>query len=542
MLRLALCVLLFSGTQVVLSLARLQFNFSEVQQCQPFTFSLNGQLPTEAPVATSLSIIPFGSNPVVIPIPNAQAISGGLFSSFVPFPAGTRFVAALEDGQGATMIRVSDVMEVQPSQVANSDRCLDPDPSPTRHFTVEESPSQCGQLALAYNVTSIPQAPRVRVYSPLGFSFFLNQTSDDPSTGTATYLMSVSRGKQVVLLVDGGNGIRETSALLTVVGNSSSPQECLGEEDRVEATMDNNATATNVPTKAIIIGSAAGGGAVVLIAVAMCTFILCERKKKRKVRKARDDSFDGTRMHRSMDEKAPMPPPTFVISPAPAMTSAKTAEGLTVPTRNVGNRTDSLSSWIQVTPLDQRVPMSQVGKNFRHTSLAPSLAMSESRNVMPHPVDERERLSINSLDIEGMLNMASMQSESAARKSSVSTLPFGPDLSSASPPKTRALTDIDIAAPRRTLKVNSDIPDDLHSAYSRDSVNPFSTVYDPSSPASAVSPTGPRSPPEEPTAVSKTSGNGLPSSPRDGRAAPGRSSIAGSDRSSSDWYGVGIAR
>lgn len=216
-LRTALGVLFIISTQVVSSLAGLKPNFTDVHQCESFTFTITGQKIESGKLPTSLSVIAFGSNPVVIPFPSPQLVPGGTFSTFLPFSAGTRFVASLEDGSGENMIaRVSDVMTVLPSQNGNDNSCVDQNPNPIRQFAVlEGSISQCDEFTLSYNTTVVPQAPRIRVYNPRGFSFSLNNTSEDPTTGTAKYLMNVSGGKEVVLLIDGGNGIRETTELLT---------------------------------------------------------------------------------------------------------------------------------------------------------------------------------------------------------------------------------------------------------------------------------------------------------------------------------------
>lgn len=217
-----------------------------------------------------------------------------------------------------------------------------------------------------------------------------------------------------------------------------------------------------VYSRAIIIGGSAGGGAVVLLAVAMCIFVVRERKRKRRANGG--PSLDGRKQSKV---------PTFIVSPAPRGSTPEPTnqnEKYLASTKRSSIRPNSLASWVQATPEDQR-------RNPRYLSTAPSLAISESRNVMPQSVDDRDRLSINSLDIEGMLNMATLQTE-ASRKNSSTT--FAQDLTSASPPKPRIYTDVN-GSQRRVLVVNSDIPDDLRSAYSRDSLNPFSTLDEPMS-------------------------------------------------------------
>ncbi|KAH6912675.1 hypothetical protein BKA70DRAFT_1097883 [Coprinopsis sp. MPI-PUGE-AT-0042] len=526
MVTFALCALFMFSTRVVLSSWAMQLSFTEARQCEPFTFTLQGQIPQGVGRPTSLSIIPFDSTPVVIPIPNPQAADGS-FTTTLPYPADTRFLASLEDGTGTTVLPASEIMKVGKSEQDGANSCIDANPSPVQHFSFQDEPAQCQEFSIAYNTSAVPRPPQIRAYSPQGSSILLNQTSADFITGSARYVMSAAAGTNVVLLIDGGNGIRETTKLFTVAGGSSSSGDCLANPgDDTEVTPVGASKAPGISSRSIIIGSVAGGAAVVLIAVAMCIYVLIERRKRRKTPRV---SFHGSRMQRDpeMDEKRQSPLPTFSVrgtSPEPPRKLIRS------PKRDM--RTDSLASWLQATPDDQKAPASThlaPPTPPRHQSLAPSLAQSESRNIEPQSLDDRDRLSINSLDIEGMLNMATMQSE-AARKGSTPSF-FGTDQGHPSPSPPRIITNLTV--PRRALKVNSDIPDDLQSVYSRDSVNPFTTPVYGESPF---------------TAPAERATSGLPVSPRNAGRPAGRVPVGRNNspvvhsRTSSEWYGFGEAR
>ncbi|TFK24990.1 hypothetical protein FA15DRAFT_756233 [Coprinopsis marcescibilis] len=577
MVRLALRVFFIITTQVVLSFANPNFNFTSARQCEAFDFEISTRIDIGIQRTATLHVIPFDSVPFGVPL-RITSNEGGEFSMTLPgLRANANFVTLLEDDEGNSIGRVSDIARILPS---NDESCFVVGGTPVRRYSLIETPSQCEEFAVGYNITFVSQAPQIKVFNPRGFAFFLNQTSDDPSTGTARYMMNVSRGKEVVLLIDDGNGNRQTTTLLTVGGDSLNSRDCFERQREVEAQMDRNNSPNQenpISSRAVIIGSAAGGGAVLLIAIVMCLFIVHERKRRRLRRSI--TQFDGVRMTRSSVEKPPLPPPAAYGPTAkgtfdPAYTSEKfqSAES------QQKKRTDSLASWAQTVPDELISPNS---RHQRHQSSAVSLTQSECRSVAPFQLgEERDPRSLSTMDIEGMLNMAAQQSE-AARKGSVGTL-LSSDLhsTSGSPPREPIAKDSPVlvrtmSTPRRNLKVNSDIPDDLRSAYSRDSVNPFTQGRDIDSPAQHRSPSRDlqswaNSPPSSmsqspqgrlpsrhlPSWSSSPPGSisqspplriGLPSSPTDVHRLPGRESIArspsiGSPRSATSWHFVGIAR
>jgi hypothetical protein len=249
MFTLALCAVFLFSTRVVFSL---QLSFTEAHQCEPFTFTIEGPLPQGQGRPTALSIIPFDSTPVVIPIPNPEA-GNGSFTTILPYPAGTQFLASLEDGRGATVLPASQVLKVGQGEKDGSQSCVKANPSLVQHFTLLDKPAQCQEFSISYNTSAVPRPPQIRAYIPQGLSIPLNQTSADLITGTARYTMAVAAGMNVVLFIDGENGIRETTELFIgqwrscvqghfathlfpslVAGNSVSTDECLGSQAETE--------------------------------------------------------------------------------------------------------------------------------------------------------------------------------------------------------------------------------------------------------------------------------------------------------------------
>lgn len=199
------------GTQVVRS-ASFKFKFSTIEQCEPLSISFfnndNGD-----PIPSTLTLLPFSSNPVSIPIPNAAANSTGVSVSFLPFPAGTQFIASLDDENGDNSARVSDIFRVLDSPTGNTS-CL-PTFVPTPLFTLPNSVAQCENFTVSYQES----APNVRVLAPNGGSFPLDVVLDDMESKSAVYMMNVTRGQEVVLMLVPGSHteLGMTSPLLTGV-------------------------------------------------------------------------------------------------------------------------------------------------------------------------------------------------------------------------------------------------------------------------------------------------------------------------------------
>jgi hypothetical protein len=203
------------GSQVVLSL-NFKFELSQVEQCEPVSITFVGDANVNA-VPMSLTLLPFGSHPISIPIPNAAANTSGVYVTFFPFAEGTTFLASLDDGAGENAAKVSDIIRVLPSPTGNTTCLMPADDKVPSLFTLDSALSQCEEFTVTYNQSVISKSPTVRLYSPEGPSFIINRTSENPANGSATYMMSYDRTKQVVLLFDNGSNHQETSTLMTSV-------------------------------------------------------------------------------------------------------------------------------------------------------------------------------------------------------------------------------------------------------------------------------------------------------------------------------------
>jgi len=254
----------------------------------------------------------------------------------------------------------------------------------------------------------------------------------------------------------------------------------------------------------------------------MVIFVIRDRRRRRKLppnlsnpsELEKQPDFDEKRsIGNPVSPKSPATPVNVrgtVFNPVYATNSAFLS-----PTK-LSHQRGSLASWAQDIPDDQRSRISSLKP--------PSAVMRSPRSA--------ERLSLESLDIEGMLNMATLQTESMpSRKNSEVTI-FGhviplhtPTLTVPTP--TRVKTKIS----ERHLRNPSDVPAGPDSmAFSGYSVNPFDGH-------TSITP----SILQDNLVITKPSGSvlELPVSPRDARSSNGRI-ISGlvSNRSSSDWYGI----
>jgi hypothetical protein len=192
--------------------------------------------------------------------------------------------------------------------------------------------------------------------------------------------------------------------------------------------------------RAVIIGGTVGGGAVVLIVVGMIIFILGERKRRH--RKSID--FDPSRLTKmAKDEKILHPSPSFTenLSRSGAVSNPiYTKDDFLLPTKPTHSR-GSLASWSQDVPGDQR------------------FSAKDSRPLNRDEGERHgERVSLHSLDIEGLLNLATYQSDNPIRQVS--------DLVPLEPASNIS---------HQHLGVPSDVPMDLTAswAFSSFSDNPF---------------------------------------------------------------------
>ena len=132
----------------------------------------------------------------------------------------------------------------------------------------------------------------------------------------------------------------------------------------------------------------------------MVIFIVRDRQRRRKIQEANQlPSLDDEK--NSAQGQFPNPTSGKVDNPI------YTTTPFLSPTRSNHARGGSMASWAQVVPEDQRYPVNST----------PSL----SKDIEQVPRSPDPRRSLHSLDIEGMLNMATLQSESPSRENSRAT-------------------------------------------------------------------------------------------------------------------------
>lgn len=266
--------LLAFGT-LVAPVFSLQFSYTSVQQCAPLQLLFSGLTTPVSGTPSSLKIIPFNATTIVVPLHDPD-FSNGIAFSPLSFAAGSQFILSLDDASGNSIINVSEILPVLPSPSHNSTCIPGPGELPRRFFTMA-SPIvyQCHDFTINYNTTANSHAPSVRLYNPNGPSFSLNTTADDAVMGVATYTMAFPFGQGIILAIDNGQGTTETTPLMLVGGDSSSPKTCLP-ADFADIALDNSITHTTsantyriVAICAVVVGTIA-----VLLGIGLATFAL----------------------------------------------------------------------------------------------------------------------------------------------------------------------------------------------------------------------------------------------------------------------------
>lgn len=214
-------------------------NFSQVRQCGSFQVNFTG-VPGTAPPALplTLTIVPFSSNPILIPIPigtwDNTTFKGAAEISFLPFYGGKQFVASLDDANGQGMGLVSDVIGVQPSsdssclpmKQGNNNHGGSNKEAKTDFYDLKGNFAQCSPFNVTFDPAQVSQAPSIRAFLPRSFSFPVNKTSDPLTPGNQEYMLDIFHGTQAVLLLNDDAGHQETSGLFTTGGDIASSTKC----------------------------------------------------------------------------------------------------------------------------------------------------------------------------------------------------------------------------------------------------------------------------------------------------------------------------
>ncbi|KAI0755351.1 hypothetical protein C8Q80DRAFT_1094960 [Daedaleopsis nitida] len=260
-------------------------HFSRVTQCGNFTVSFaGGKAPAALPL--TLSVLPLNSTPVFIPLPidawNSTTKTGAAIT-FLPFTAGTEFIASLDDANGLGTALVSDILVIDPAE-SDDTSCLDTNPAPfVPRYAVNAPLRQCESFDVEYDPNTAADSPTVRAFVPKGKSFPVNQTvAAISATGTDNYLMDVPRDSTVVLMFKDSNGYAETTGTMPVLGDVNSDDSCVPTNPLSSAAiLDYNADQPHarVTTKITVIIIAVCVGVVALVALVM--IIWCIRSRRR---------------------------------------------------------------------------------------------------------------------------------------------------------------------------------------------------------------------------------------------------------------------
>ncbi|KIY71563.1 hypothetical protein CYLTODRAFT_487158 [Cylindrobasidium torrendii FP15055 ss-10] len=404
----SLVLLVLGLPQAVAAKWKFRFKFDNVTQCEPVSISFRGSKVPDDSIPVALTLLPLDGLPTTINIPNAAVNSSGVYVTFFPLAAGTQFIASLDNMEGESAARVSDVFKVLDSDDTS---CLptttgsEVTPSP---FTVQDPLEQCGNLTVAYNTTT---APSVRIFQPRGGSLTLNQTSDDPKAKVATYPMVAFRQSDIVLLFEGGDNQTFTSDLLPVGGDVSSSADCFPPQwfnITDEGKPSDTATQTGAKTtlsRQTIIGISVSCGLVGLIALLVALYMIRERRVRRRRMFMVNGSSgypsetDGRQSYGSTEKVLPRaaPPP---INTGSSFGPTGYPEGFVQnPAYATAQYTPSARSFV-------RDSLASWGNKIG--SLSPkSRGMSIS--------SKRTDSGLPPLDIEGMLNMASTEQSNPVR-------------------------------------------------------------------------------------------------------------------------------
>jgi hypothetical protein len=199
-------------------------HFSSIQQCGPFNVTFSGTQPTALPL--TLTVVPFGSSavPLSIPLPNTEwdsETSTGVAITFLPYPAGTTFIASLDDSQGRSTGHTSDIMRIQQS---GDTSCIS-SAKQSQTYTPGPPFSQCQPFDVTFDpIRAFP--PIVRLFVPNGQAFSLDQIQEPTDPGTSNFTMVAFRGQPVVLLFRDESARLQSTNLITVTGDATSSKSC----------------------------------------------------------------------------------------------------------------------------------------------------------------------------------------------------------------------------------------------------------------------------------------------------------------------------
>ncbi|KAJ7643952.1 hypothetical protein FB45DRAFT_896505 [Roridomyces roridus] len=434
------------GPQAVLGSFKVKIQ-SPVLECQPATLTFSGNDANNHSIPTTLTILPLLDNvqPINIDIPNGATNTTGIVLTFIPLPAGTQFIASLDDLQGPSAA-ASDVTPVQASQGAS---CNVSQPLASPFYQFNGILNQCDGFNVNFTTAT---APNVTALTPRGG--FISVAPTDFTAGVATYppFRNLPRQTVIQLLFDDSDGHLQTTQLITVGGDSSSPSTCLkkpggnGNHSSNDSS-DPRKTRAGLPM-AVIIGIAVGAGVIGLLAVLILLYFLRSRRRHRQ--SAKDLEFDPTLLNRrwppeekkvsitSYDPTSTAPMPVLFSGDGfvrnPIYTNEKYNSSIMSDPRT------SISSWNQFVPRDQRSQRTKSWDSF------------DEKMPSRRPTSGVSTVSMNTADVHDIVQMATGDRSSGADLTEVPITPQQSTVVIAKPAVAR------LVSLRRNNRTEPDLP------------------------------------------------------------------------------------
>ncbi|KAF8678725.1 hypothetical protein RHS04_05077, partial [Rhizoctonia solani] len=237
-------------------------SFSEATQCGTTTVTWSAATAESIGPPFVVRVAPFGLAPLILDVPTSawsDSSRAGSYSFTVPWPEGTRFVSAMDDGFGFGTGGISGIQTVKSSSDSS---CINSTiTQPSQIFSIRGSFAQCSVVSMNWTEPATSQT-RIAGLVPSGVAFQL----DPPLTGSksTTWDLNLEAGTAFVLIYSDGSGNNMTSQLLqsldsTTTGclaSGSYPSATAPQTGVAEATATSSTTA--LPTGSSISESGSG--------------------------------------------------------------------------------------------------------------------------------------------------------------------------------------------------------------------------------------------------------------------------------------------
>lgn len=286
------------GPQVALAAFRFNFSPSPIEECAPVTVSFTGNIHNNS-LPQTLTVLPFNSTPISIPIPNATVNSTGVGVSFLPMISGTEFIASLDMTNGINVAKVSDIFNID---TTNGNTSCVPAPQ-TPPYILPTSVSQCAPFNVTFTTASVPN---LRLMEPNNSAILMHAIPSTPS-GVATFIMNAPRSQEVLLVAYDSvtNDITKgwTSLMLTVGGDASSDASCLpikNNGNNMNMNMAENNEGSNHPlSTGALVGITIGAMVAVAIFAVFGIYLFRAHRRKMERRRGKEISFNPSMLEKS---------------------------------------------------------------------------------------------------------------------------------------------------------------------------------------------------------------------------------------------------